>query len=288
MNRSVAVFDNRATVHDIVIILADLDKSCVHRDFAVGIDIVHRAVRHRVHTKFGNALYKFAGCAVKFKDTFSQRSGILKNLNSVCQITVIVEIVSLAVNFIERHVPGVTRQIITRSVVITGPVAIRVPCAPGHTGFVKLIGDAVYSVLARHCGLGIAAEIVPVAVDLLPAAGQNADFGEIPFLFKLNKSCVFALALAVFSEVIVNAIDSIDAGYLLTVNIVVIPVPAVDYCYTFDICLAVGPYTIVEVFAVCTFKNSVNNLVAVSCCGNGRAPVNNRVADFAERSACIT
>ena len=155
LNRSVAVFDNRATVHDIVIILADLDKSCVHRDFTVGIDIVHRAVRHRVHTKFGNALYKFAGCAVKFKDTFSQRSGILKNLNTVCQITVIVEIVSLAVNFIERHVPGVTRQIITRSVVITCALVVLVPSTLCHTGLVKLIRYAIDRIFTGHGSFGV-------------------------------------------------------------------------------------------------------------------------------------
>ena len=103
----------------------------------------------------------------------------------------------------------------------------------------------------------------------------------------MNKTCIFALILTVVAEVVVNAVDCINTCYLFAVYIVVIAVPTVCGGDAILIFLTIRPLTCEQFTARCTLKNAVNNFIAMSRCGNSCAPVNYRIADFAERSACV-
>ncbi len=156
-----------------------------------------------------------------------------------------------------------------------------------HTSFVKLIRYTIDCIFTSHSSLSIRTEVVPFLFYLYPAAGKYAYFGIIPFSFYLNESGIFTLILAVVAEVVISAIDCIDTSHFLAVYIVVITAPAIGDSDTVNICFAVSPYTVEQSVAAGALKNAVNNFIAMSCCGNSRAPINNGVADFAERSACV-
>ena len=161
------------------------------------------------------------------------------------------------------------------------------PSAICHTSFVKLIRHAIDCIFTGYSSLSIRAEVVPVFTDLYPAAGQRTYLGITPFAVDLNKTCIFTLILTIVTEVVVNAVDCIDACYLFAVYIVVIAVPAVCYRNTVNIGFAVCPNAIEQSVATSAFKNAVNDFIAMSCCGNGLAPINYRVAACAECSARI-
>ena len=212
----------------------------------------------------------------------------MKNLNfAKCNISVIAKVVCLSVNFVQRKIAGVTRKVITRSVIIACALIVLVPSALCHTGLIKLIRYTVDCIFTGYGSLSIRAEIVPIFTDLLPAAGKYAYLGIVPLSVNLNKTCILALILSVFAKVIVYSVNSINTGDFLAVNVIVITVPSVGNNYTVNIHFAVGPNAVEQFVAVRAFENAVNNFIIVSRCGYGRAPVNNGVADFAERSARV-
>ena len=161
------------------------------------------------------------------------------------------------------------------------------PCAVSHTRLIKFKSYSAYNIFSGCRNFCITFKVVPLLFYLHPAAGERTKFRITPFSFYLNKTCIFALILAVVAEVVVNTVDCIDTGHFLAVYIVVIAVPAVSYYNTVNIGLPVSPYTVEQSVTAGALKHAVNNLIAMSCCGNGRAPVNNGVADFAERSARV-
>ena len=187
----------------------------------------------------------------------------------------------------KRHISRVTRHIIARTVIIACAFTICMPCAICHTSFVKLIRHAIDCIFTGYSSLSIRAEVVPVFTDLHPAAGQRTYFGIIPLTFDLNESGIFALILTIVAEVVVNAVNCIDTGHFLTVYIVVIAVPAVSYYNTVNIGLAVCPYTVEQSVAAGALKHAGDESVAMSRCGNGRAPVNHGLADFAVSSSSV-
>ena len=202
-------------------------------------------------------------------------------------ISVIAKIVCLSVNFVQRKIAGVTRKVITWSVIIACALIVLMPSALCHASFVKLIRHAIDCIFSCYGSLSIRTEVVPFLFYLYPAAGKYAYFGIIPFSFYLNESGIFTLILAVVAEVVINTVNCIDTDYFLTVYIVVIAVPAVCYRNTVNIGFAVCPNAVEQSVTTSALKHAVNDFIAMSCCGNGRAPVNNGVADFAVGSACV-
>ena len=223
----------------------------------------------------------------EIKDIFLERRAVAKDLNSVCEISVLSEIIRLAVNFMKRHISRVTCNIVARTVIITCAFIIRMPCAFGHTSFVKLIRHAIDCIFTGNSSLSMRAEVVPVFTDLHPAAGERTKFRITPFAVDLNKTCIFALILTVVAEVVVNTVDCIDTCYLFAVYIVVIAVPAVGDSDTVNICFTVSPYTVEQLAASGALEHAVNEVIFMTGRGNRLAPVNNGVADFAERSARV-
>ena len=124
------------------------------------------------------------------------------------------------------------------------------PNAICHTSFVKLIRHAIDCIFTGYSSLSIRAEVVPLLFYLHPAAGKYAYLGIVPLSVDLNKTCIFALILAVVAEVVINAIDCIDTGHFLTVYIVVITVPAVGNNYAVNILFAVSPNSVEQVAAL--------------------------------------
>ena len=178
------------------------------------------------------------------------------------------------------HITGITRHIVARTVIIACAIVIRMPCALCHTGFIKLICNTVKRIFACYCSTGTAEETMPILIDLYPTTSQCTDLGITPLTVNLNKAGIFALVLAIIAEVIVNVIDCIDAGDLLTVDIIVISAPPVGNNHAINICLAVSPYSTIEITTALAFEYIVNEIKAMSCCRNGCPPIYNRVADL--------
>ena len=274
-----------AAVAYIIIGIVNFDKTCAHPDISIFIYVIY-SVGSGKQPLLSYLAHKHTVIA-EIKDIFLERCAVTKNLYAICEISVVSEIIGLAANFMKRHISRVTRHIIARTVIIACAFIICMPCAICHTSFVKLIRHAIDCIFTGYSSLSIRAEVVPVFTDLHPAAGKHAYFGIIPLTFDLNESGIFALILTVVAEVIVNTVNCIDTGHFLAVYIVVIAVPAVSYYNTVNIGLAVCPYTVEQSVTAGALEHAGNESVAMSRCGNGRAPVNNGVADFAERSARV-
>ena len=187
----------------------------------------------------------------------------------------------------QSHISGITCYIVAGAVIIACAVIICMPCTLCHTCFIKLIFDTFNCIFACHRSAGTAKEVMPVFSYLCPTAGRYTDLRIAPFTVDLNESGIFALILAIVTEVVVNAVNGINTCYLLTVSIVVISVPAGNP-YTVNICFSVCPFAVIKITADFAFKHSVNNLVAMSRCRNCRSPIYNRVANIAVCSACVS
>ena len=161
------------------------------------------------------------------------------------------------------------------------------PCAVSHTRLIKFKSYSAYNIFSGCRNFCITFKVVPLLFYLHPAAGQRTYLGITPFAVDLNKTCIFALILTIVAEVVVNTVNCIDTGHFLTVYIVVIAVPAVSYYNTVNIGLAVCPYTVEQSVTAGALKHAGNDSVAMSRCGNSRAPVNNGVADFAVSSSSV-
>ena len=268
-----------AAVAYIIIGIVNFDKTCAHPDISIFIYVIY-SVGSGKQPLLSYLAHKHTVIA-EIKDIFLERRAVTKNLNSICEISVVSEIICLAVNFMKRHISRVTRHIIARTVIIACAFIICMPCAICHTSFVKLIRHAIDCIFTGYSSLSIRAEVVPVFTDLHPAAGQRTYFGIIPLTFDLNESGIFALILTIVTEVVVNTVDCIDTGHFLAVYIVVIAVPAVSYYNTVNIGLPVSPYTVEQSVTAGALKHAGNDSVAMSRCGNSRAPVNHGLADFA-------
>ena len=101
-----------------------------------------------------NFVYKCTVVA-EIKDIFLERCTVTENLNSVCEISVIPEIVALTVDFINSYISGIACHIITRTVIIACAFIICVPCAIGHTSLIKQVCNAVYSILSCYGSFGV-------------------------------------------------------------------------------------------------------------------------------------
>ena len=91
----------------------------------------------------------------------------------------------------------------------------------------------------------------------------------------------------IFSKIIIQVTDSEQAGLLYTVNVVRVAFPSILNDHTVNILFAICPCTCEQLAASGALKYAVNNFIAMSCCGNGRAPVNNGLADFAVSSSSV-
>ncbi len=200
-----------------------------------------------------------------------------------------VEVIDLAVDLGQSHVAGITGVVVAGTVVVTGAASHGVPCTGGHTGLVKLVGNAGNGVLAGDSDLGPGLEVVPVLADLLPAAGQLADLGVTISIDRSVKQQAGVLDLtganAVVAKVIVVAIHGLDAGELHAVSIVAVLVPA-DDSHAVSVGLAISVLTI-EQLAAAALQNAVHDLIAVAGSRNGGAPFNDRVTDIAEGAAGV-
>ena len=279
-----ALFQLAAVAYIIVGIL-NFDKTCAHRDISIFIYVIY-SVGSGKQPLLSYLAYKRA-VNTEIKSIFLERRAVAKDLYAVCEITVVSEIICLAVNFMKRHISRVTRHIIARTVIIACAIIVLVPSALCHTGLIKLIRHAIDCIFTGYSSLSMRAEVVPVFTDLHPAAGQRTYLGITPFAVDLNKSGILTLIFTILAEVIINAVDCIDTGNLLAIDIIVVAIPAIDSRYAIDIRFAVCPYAIVEIAASGALQHTVNNFIAMSCCGNSCAPINNGVADFAKRSSCV-
>ena len=275
-----------SAIYSKVIITVIFNQTGIHLNISVFIDIIQRIIRSSDNSLLFYLAYKRT-VNTEIKSIFLERRTVAKDLNSVCEISVVSEIIRLAVNFMKCHISGVTCNIVARTVIITCAFIIRMPCALGHTGFTKLVCDAIKRILACYCSTCPTEKAMPVFIYLYPSAGDRTKFRITPFSFYLNESGIFALILAVVAEVVISAIDCIDTGHFLAVYIVVITAPAIGDSDTVNICFAVSPYTVEQSVAAGALEHAVNNFIAMSCCGNGLAPVNYGIADFAVCSACV-
>ena len=113
-------------------------------------------------------------------------------------------------------------------------------------------------------------EIVPHIVYHDPTAGENSEFGISPLAVGLYKTRINAAANA-FGKGVIYAVLKYVSGE----------------SHAVDILSAVRPDAVEKISAFGAFQNAVNESVGMPRCGYGRAPVNNGVADFAERSSRV-
>ena len=128
-------------------------------------------------------------------------------------------------------------------------------------------------------------------IDAHFAHGHNARYEISVSIYcfvkiEVVKSCVI-LTNAVVAEIVVIAVDFLQASEFNAVNVIRIAVPAVGYRNTVNISFAVCPCTCEQSVTHCALKNAVNEIIVMSCCGNGLAPVNYGVTYIAVCSACV-
>ena len=282
-----ALFQLAAVAYIIVGIL-NFDKTCAHRDISIFIYVIY-SVGSGKQPLLSYLAHKHTVIA-EIKDIFLERCAVTKNLYAVCEISVVSEIICLAVNFMKRHISRVTRHIIARTVIIACAFIICMPCAICHTSFVKLIRHAIDCIFTGYSSLSIGAEIMPLFTDLHPAACKDTNLRIVPLaIFLLEQAGIagFIGADAVIAEIVVFAVNLLDAGQLLAIFVIGAADPAVSQADAVLILLAIGPCTCEEIATGSALQNAVSNFIAMSRCGNGRAPIDDGVADFAERSARV-
>ena len=158
--------------------------------------------------------------------------------------------------------------------------------------FVELIGLRINPVvLAIPRQTGVRIEVVIVSVNVLPALGLSANSNVVPAIIFLQEAGVLGLASthAIFAEVVVIAVDVLNAGQLHAVHIVAIANPSVGYSHTVRINLTVSPLAGVGFLTalMSTLQNIVHKIILMACGRDRGAPVNNRATNLAVGSVGV-
>ena len=239
-------------------------------------------------------LEQFAGDLIEMIQLIGSKGTDLDALPASVGIAVAVEAVGLSVDLLQ-HVVG---PVIAVGAVEILDVAILggVPDAVGQVaGFVKDIGDTGAGTAGECIGAGDSglfgpAEVVPGVIDQIPAVLQFAQDGVAVALSVLVVELAGELGLAGadagFAEVVVVAVDQLNAGDLLAVQVVGIIDPAVSLSDAVGVFLAVGPGT-GEGLTAATLQHAVGDFKGMAGGGNGGAPVNDRHAYIAIGSASV-
>ena len=210
-------------------------------------------------------------------------------------IAVLAEAIGVAVDLSPLDITLLRNQlVIIGTVVVTGTQRQLDPYAVYDlTVLFELIGGNSLGVrigegLLCYGSQGLGIEVIPLALDLEPAACQLAELGIMPYiLIILYKTGVNALRLAVVSELIVLAVDLNDTGDEFAVFIVLVLYPA---CCgdTVDIELAVGVLAVEQLAAVLALKDAFDQLIGMTGSGNNSTPFNNRITFVTESTSGIT
>ena len=267
-----------------------LNEPCVSGHVAFFVDIVCAAIGAFYKTLFGNLTNQSTVCTEFKYILLHNKCSRSESISTDCNITVMVEIVSLTVNFYKSFIVGICRTMISVAVIVTGTFFCGVPSTLGHTLFIKLIGYAVYSVFTAYSNLRVVLKEVPVTGKLLPATCKLTNQGVTPsrYRFIIEQACVLNLTFAntFFAKVIIVSVNKLNACKLLAVLPIAVINPAFGYNAVY-IVSAIGPYTGISQFTR-ALKHSIDKFKIVSCCGNGGAPNNGRITNFTPSSACIT
>ena len=147
-----ALFQLAAVAYIIVGIL-NFDKTCAHRDISIFIYVIY-SVGSGKQPLLSYLAHKHTVIA-EIKDIFLERCAVTKNLYAICEISVVSEIICLAVNFMKRHISRVTRHIIARTVIIACAFIICMPSAVSHACLIKQVCHAVYSIFSCYGSFGV-------------------------------------------------------------------------------------------------------------------------------------
>ena len=201
---------------------------------------------------------------------------------TVNHVAVLIEVIGIAVDGVEAV--GVSAG----AEEVAGALGQFDPDAIHQLAIFKFIGKSVVAEAAVLIGIGavitgvvLGAEVVPLAVDGDPSIVQHACHGIVGLaIFAIEQTGIGTLADAVFTEVVINTVNSGNAGQSNAINIVAVLDPAIGH-NAIDIGLTVGEYA-VEQFTAGALQHAVHADIGVAGSGNSCAPVNHRITHSTE------
>ena len=221
-HRGVAILLQLAAVNSIIVIPIIRKESGIHFDIALGGDVVEGSVNLNdlFLFDFTNQRPIFA----KLVHIFFICGTCAQGLDTICEVATIIEIICFSIDCHKLHVTRIRCPIIRSTIIVPSSLISCMPCAFGFTGFIKLVGHAIHRVCACCCYLRVRLEIMVLSINFMPAANQFAEFCITICLHRLiiEQSGQLRLALidAVFTEVIVIAVDQLHASQLLAILVV--------------------------------------------------------------------
>ena len=207
-------------------------------------------------------------------------------LDALDNMHICVEEVSTAVDFIESMLVGNTSPVITHAHTIIIPIA-----SHENSVFVKGVNNKRRAERGLSgCGIVVAHKVIVILTDQCPTNTEHTIYA-VAFTLSIHKeTCIFNFSgtYAILAEVVVVAINQLNARQLLAIYIVGVANPGIGYNLTIRIQLSIGPFAVKELAAGGALQHAVNKVVGMAGCGNRGAPINDGVADLAVGTVGVT
>ena len=215
-----------------------------------------------------------------------RRVVIIQSVDSGSHITGSIKVICFSINYNKLALILVSGSIIPLPIPESGTVSRYLPCTFCHALLVKLVCDTPDRVSAGY-GRTVFFEIIPLIIKRCPSNRQFAELGAIPLPVEVEESGVFSAALAVFTEVVIDAVHGVNAGDLFAVDVVCIVMPSVGNHDAVHVLSAVRSHT-AEQFTARALEDAVGQDKRMSGCRGFGTEVNNRMAHVAVGSAGVT
>ena len=137
------------------------------------------------------------------------------------------------------------------------------------------------------CGI----KVIHVCSNLLPPAHQTSYNSIVNIAVFFKETCISYAVFAntVRAEIIIEAVNQLNARQFYTAAIIAVALPTVlDFdqnavLVLFSVCID----TVIELAARSALQNAVQKVITVTGCRNGRTPVDDGIASGASRSASV-